>query len=177
MNRRDLLRLGVSAAAAPAAIGVAQTHQHATAAAPAKAQEAWKPRLFDEHQNATVVVLSELIVPATDTPGAKEAKVNQWLDLLLFEGPVEERDVFMEGLAWLDGYSIRQHRRPFVKLSPQQQTAILETLDSARDPEIEPGQRFFGEAKRWTTRIYYLTEAGFKELNKHGVPASFACVA
>jgi gluconate 2-dehydrogenase gamma chain len=175
MNRRDLLKFSVTAAAAPAALGAAQTqHQHGAAAAPAKTQQNWQPRLFDEHQNATVIVLTELIIPATDTPGAKDAKVNEWLDLLLSEGPVEERDSFLSGIAWLDGYSIRQHRRPFVKLNPQQQTAILQTLDTGSDPATEPGKRFFSQAKRWTSRIYFLTEAGYKELNKHGSPASYA---
>ena len=31
----------------------------------------------------SVVVLSELIIPATDTPGAKEARVNEYIDLIL----------------------------------------------------------------------------------------------
>ena len=34
----------------------------------------WKPKFFDEHENETVVVLSDLIIPATDTPGAREAQ-------------------------------------------------------------------------------------------------------
>src|SRR2546422_5750167 len=34
----------------------------------------WKPKFFDEHQNKTVIVLSDLIIPETDTPGAKRSE-------------------------------------------------------------------------------------------------------
>ena len=43
----------------------------------------WKPLLLDEHQNETLIILSDLIIPATDTPGAKEALVNRYIDLVL----------------------------------------------------------------------------------------------
>lgn len=171
MNRRDLFKL--TAAAAPAAL---PGQQKPASPAPASPQAAWKPLLFDAHQNDTVIVLSELMIPATDTPGAKAAKVNVWMDKLLNDGPVEQRNAFLEGLNWLDGYCLRQHRKPFKELTEGQQTAILTTLDTTTDEALAPGRRFFRQAKALTSRIYYATEIGTKELNKGGrVPSTFGC--
>jgi glucoside 3-dehydrogenase (cytochrome c) hitch-hiker subunit len=158
MNRRDLLKLGAGAAAAPPASTIVAL----------AAETAWTPVLFDSHQNETVIALSELIIPATDTPGAKAALVNRYLDKLLHEGPAETQTRFVEGLAWLDGYAIRKHSKPFVRCSPEQQTAILDVLDSGSESGLEPGREFFRLAKRRIADIYYATEIGFKELNKGG---------
>ena len=158
MNRRALLQVG---SALPVA-GPAVLAQISTA-------PEWKPELFDAHTNDTVVVLSELIIPATDTPGAKAALVNRWLDRLLAAGPVAQRDAFLEGLRWLDGYAIQQHSAPFNKLTEPQQVAILKTLDTPLGTQSTgPGQRFFRLAKMWTSRIYYQTNIGMRELNKGG---------
>lgn len=161
MKRRDMLK---ASAAAPGAL-------------PALAQTAaWRPKVFDAHQNETVIALSECIIPATDTPGAKAAQVNRFLDLLLADGPSEQRHKFLEGLAWLDAYSIRKHAQPFVKLSLAEQNAVLEAFDKGSDPEAARGQAFFRMAKQYTSRIYYATEIGQRELNKGGrVPATFGC--
>src|SRR5207237_1175033 len=43
----------------------------------------WIPVFFDAHQNETVVALTEMIIPETDTPGAKSALVNRFIDLML----------------------------------------------------------------------------------------------
>jgi len=175
MKRRDLFKISASAAAALPAL--AQTA--APAAKPteiAAASSAWKPKLFDAHQNATVIALTELIIPATDTPGAKAALVNRHLDLLLADGSQEDRVAFITGLNWLDGYAIRLQKHPFVKCTPAQQTAILTTLDSGSDTGIAAGKRFFRLAKSWTARIYYNTQIGYQELNKGGrVPSTFGC--
>ncbi|MBI3211008.1 MAG: gluconate 2-dehydrogenase subunit 3 family protein [Candidatus Solibacter usitatus] len=153
MNRRELLIL--------------------TAAAPGLAQNnSWKPKLFDAHQNETVVALTELIIPATDTPGAKAALVNRYIDLLLNDGPAGDRDRFMEGLAFLDGHAIRKHQQPFVRCTAAQQTAILEEFDKGSGS----GNRFFRQAKQLTSRIYYATQIGYAELNKGGrVPSTYGC--
>lgn len=177
MNRRHLLKLGVSAATVPAAAMVhpAEHTGHATGTVPA-VQTAWNPALFDAHQNETVIALTELIIPATDTPGAKAALVNRYMDLLLNDGETQQRDAFLSGLSWLDGYALKQHQKPFVRCSEAEQTAMLEKLDTAAEADLQPGTRFFRLAKRLTTSIYYSTEIGFKELNKGGrVPASFGC--
>src|SRR2546423_1233500 len=42
-------------------------------------------KTLNAHQDATVVMISEMIIPETDTPGAKGAKVNEFIDLLLSE--------------------------------------------------------------------------------------------
>jgi hypothetical protein len=172
MNRRDLFRLGVAATAVPVA--------HGAQAAPKAAASAsgWKPAVFDEHQNETVVALTELIIPATDTPGARQAEVNRHIDRWLAAAPVEDKVEFLEGLAWLDGFSIRKHQKPFRNCSPAEQTAMLEALDAGDDPLNSAGERFFRRAKSVTAAIYYSTEIGFRELNKgNRVPSTFACRA
>ena len=174
MKRRDLFKISASAAAALPAL--AQTATSPKPATIAPATPIWKPKLFDEHQNATVIALTELIIPATDTPGAKAAQVNRFLDLLLADGSQEDRVAFISGLNWLDGNAIRQHKHPFVKCTPAQQTAILTTLDTGKDAGIAAGRRFFRLAKSWTSRIYYNTQIGYQELNKGGrVPSTYGC--
>src|SRR5437660_12860610 len=125
MKRRDLLKLGASAATAPIAFA-----QQAVKPATIVPQSAWTPQLFDAHQNETVVALTERIIPATDTPGAKAAFVNRYLDRLLHDGPAADQDRFLEGLGWLDGHAIRERGKPFVRCSEPEQTAILAALES-----------------------------------------------
>lgn len=135
----------------------------------------WKPLAFDAHQNATVVTLTDLIIPATDTPGAKAVNANRYIDLFLADGPDAQRTAFLEGLAWLDQHARTKHGAPFVKLTEAQQVAILTELDGG-GAGLEPGTRFFRQAKAQTARVYYNTKIGYDELNKGGrVPATFAC--
>jgi hypothetical protein len=79
------------------------------------------------------------------------------------------------GLGWLDGYALDQHGQPFVKLTEAQQVAILEKLDGAEDEDLEPGAEFFDEIKQLTVQGYYTSKIGIEELNKDGVPETFAC--
>ena len=57
-------------------------------------------KTLNPHQNATVTTISELIIPQTNTPGAKAARVNEFIDLILTEWyDEEEKSTFMTGLA------------------------------------------------------------------------------
>jgi len=127
-------------------------HVHAMAAAPAVAAEPWKPLFFNAHQNETVIVLSELIIPTTDTPGAKAAKVNEFVDLMLSE---ESED----------------RKRDFKDATPEQQNALLVTLSSGKNTALEDqiGVEFFNAIKRYTIDGYYTSEIGLiKELGYKG---------
>jgi hypothetical protein len=152
MQRRDFLKAGAAVFAIPAAW------------AQQAAKPDWTPQVLDAHQNETVIALTELIIPATDTPGAKAARVNRYVDLFLRDGDAGQREQFLEGLSWLDGYSIREHSHPFVHCSAQEQTAMLRKLEEGAGP----GHEFFKQAKSLTARIYYATDIGYQELNKGG---------
>ncbi len=63
-------------------------------------------RTLNPHQNDTVVAMIDLILPETDTPGAKAARVNEFIDVILTEWAVdEERQDFLAGLAGVDKQS------------------------------------------------------------------------
>src|SRR5579875_2483520 len=65
-----------------------------------------------------------MIIPETDTPGAKAALVSRTIDLFLNDEEVDTQRQFLEGLAWIDGRSLRQYGKPFVDLPREQQTAF-----------------------------------------------------
>ena len=88
-------------------------------------------RTLTSSQNATVTTIAELIIPATDTPGAKGAKVNEFIDLLLTEWyyPAETRE-FLAGLASVDALAKAKYSAAFVDCTPAQQTELLTELDT-----------------------------------------------
>src|SRR5947207_4576408 len=100
MIRRDLLRVLSATALLPALSGLSGAR---LAAAGRRVHHRARSRGFevlDPHQRETVATIAELIIPATDTPGARAAHVDQFIDLLLGEwAPDEERARFLQGLA------------------------------------------------------------------------------
>ncbi len=130
----------------------------------------WKPLFFDEHQNATVEALSELIIPATSTPGAKAALVNRFIDLWLNDEEADRQKKFYEGLAWLDARSMQTSQEPFVELTPAEQTALLEPLADPENskPEDQPGVEFFQEMKDLTIFGYYTSKIGLEQELEYG---------
>ncbi len=130
----------------------------------------WKPLFFDDHQNQTVIALSELIIPTTDTPGAKAALVNRFIDLVLNEETTEKKKSFVEGLAWIDGRSLKLHAKPFLGLTSEQQTALLTPLADPenKNPEDKLGIHFFQELKDWTIYGYYTSKIGMEQELEYG---------
>jgi gluconate 2-dehydrogenase gamma chain len=132
------------------------------------------PRFFDSHQLETVAVVAELIIPQTDTRGARAAMVHEHLDRILALSPEAARTKFLEGLWWLDGYALRSGGKPFKDVAPTQQAEILTKLYDSSDADLRPGRDFVVLAKNWTAKIYYSTEIGQQELNKGGrVPEKY----
>jgi hypothetical protein len=60
------------------------------------------PAFFNKQQYATITELASLIIPTDETPGAREAKVNEYIDLIVGESPFDVQKVFLDGLGWLD---------------------------------------------------------------------------
>lgn len=143
-------------------------------------------QVLDPHQNDTVATIAELIIPATDTPGARAAKVNEFIDLVLAEWyDAADRTRFLDGLSDVDARSRNLFTRNFTACTPQQQTQILTALDAElaelreaeiRGDRLESGtqQRFFGMMKRLTLVGYYTSEVGAtEELHNPIIPGRY----
>src|SRR5215472_4285795 len=87
-------------------------HVHTPSPAPAAPQEPYAPKFFSADEFATLSVISELIIPATDTPGAIGARVPEYIDGVVSANRQHQK-VFREGLAWVDKESKRRFRRGF----------------------------------------------------------------
>jgi hypothetical protein len=137
----------------------------------------WKPAFLDDHQNETLIVLSDLIIPETETPGAKQALANRFIDLLLGAETPEVQRSFLNSLAFLDGLSIKRQGNGFVHLSKNEQVALLNLIAyphtlgtwGEKAQEFE-GHSHFENLKSWIVRAYYSSEIGMRELGWDGSP-------
>jgi hypothetical protein len=135
------------------------------------------------------------IIPATDTPGAKGARVNEFIDVILTEwADAEERKNFLDGLAGVDKQTNDLFGKNFVDSSPAQQVTLLRSMDESvalqrtrrmRHGNTIPEERdkqlrgeFFNVFKGITVHGYYTSETGFsQELNLQIIPgAQHGCV-
>jgi len=177
-RRAVLKRIGASAGAMtalPVIMPSASAHPLPAPAAanhlPQQAAEIeWKPIFFDQHQSDTVSELTELIIPATDTPGAKDAQVNRLIDLMLNESEKDQKASFIEGLNWIEACSLERHGKPFLDLSAEQKRALLEPLadPAGKSPQDEVGVQFFERLKDLTIFGYYTSKIGLEQELEYG---------
>ena len=189
MKRRELIRAGVffgAAAALRPSLAPAQSAAQSSGLTPAQsgvdaskdlAAPGWKPFFLDEHQNETLIVLSDLMIPATDTPGAKEALVNRYIDLVLAAETGETQRSFLNSLGYLDGESIRRYKAAFRYLAREDQDDLLHALAYPRNPSgwtreadaaPDTGHGHFEALKQRIMTAYYSSQIGEKELGWDG---------
>jgi gluconate 2-dehydrogenase gamma chain len=132
MDRRDALRLIGTAAAIPVFAGMSAERLWAIAADAHGRSGSVRGRVLDAHQLDTVATIAEYILPRTDTPGARDAGVPGFVDLLLAEWYDEqERTELLQGLAAIDASSRAAGGKDFIALAAAGQIAVLQALDGA----------------------------------------------
>ncbi len=141
---------------------LAQQQAHAHAAQAAIVAQDWKPKVLSATQNETVVVLSDLIIPDTSTPGAKAARVNRFIDTVLQDAQAADRDRFLKGLGWIDERSRTLFKKDFAGASAAEQTTLLTTLADEKN-EDQLGVQFFRAIKSMTIDGYYTSEIGLMQ--------------
>lgn len=186
INRRDLVRAALFASAA-SALGPAFSFAQAVSSGltPAALGEDgskfltdpnWKAAFLNDQQNETLIALSDVIIPATGTPGAKAAMVNRYLDLLLSVQPAEFQHQFADAIAFVDSESQKQFGKDFRMLTPDDQIWLVTpwayAQESSRwieqEEKPDPGQQHFKRLKALIAAAYYGSEIGQKELGWDG---------
>lgn len=126
-------------------------------------------KVLSNAQLDTVAAIAEIIIPATDTPGALGAGVPAWVDQACANWLLrEETNAF---LAALDEF-LRAYP-DFVALAAGEQTSIVERLD-ARLHNLPSDGRFYRQLKELVLIGYYTSEVGAtEELAFAAVPGGY----
>lgn len=186
MQRRDVLKMLAAGAAVPI---FSSPLWEFFREAQEKVGAGYKLRTLNAHQNDTVLAMIDQIIPATDTPGAKGARVNEFIDVILTEWATdEERANFLKGLADVDKESNELYGKNFVDATAEQQVTQLRAMDEVAMSEKKAAPRhgntvpeldaqlkgnFFRAFKGITLHGYYTSEIGFtQELKLQIIPGA-----
>lgn len=183
MQRRDVLRLLASGTALQLTplkmLAFARTARALVAEQPS-------PRILNPHQYATAKTMAELIIPRTDTPGATDVGVADFIDLILAEWCDDsERERFLKGFADVDARSQALFGGEFTSCTAIEQSQILIDLGqqmgggdrsrrSRRATRSAPSPDFYPMFRRLTLTAYFTSEAGAtKALNFEIIPDGY----
>ena len=124
--------------------------------------------------------VAETILPRTSTPGAKDAKVGQFMTVIVNDC-YEEKDqkTFLDGMQKLDDASKKKNSKSFMESTPQQRHDLLVDLDKeAKDYQSKKKEddenHYFTLMKQLTLWGFFTSEPGAtKALRYVAVPGRY----
>jgi hypothetical protein len=170
ISRRDVLRrigLALMASGALDRVSAQEVHQMATAQG---AAGPYAPKALTEHGYRTLERLTDLIIPVENgKPGAVAAGAAAWIDMLASEN-AQLKEIYTNGLAWLDETMKTRGAVDFVSATPPDQTALLDQIAYRRNqsPQLDPGIQFFTWARRMTVDAFYTSAIGIADIDYQG---------
>jgi gluconate 2-dehydrogenase gamma chain len=181
MDRREALQrtammLGY-AISAPAMMGVL----NGCKAAP---ELAYKPIFFTEDMARMIAEIAEIIIPKTDTPGAKEAGVPAFIDKILAECyKKEDQDRFVKGATDFDADAKATYGDVFNECDADQQKELVlkyhgEAIAAMKSDSPPKERPFILMTKELTMLGFFTSEPGATQvLQYEAVPGAYkGCV-
>jgi len=136
---------------------------------------------FTQAQRATITAIAEQIIPATDTPGATDAGVPRFIELMVADWFDDaERQLFMTGLAEVENRADDS----FAAMPAQQQLALLQTLEEESSDAAwyelgnflrvwDDSAPFICQLKELTVLGFFLSEVGASQVLRVNPMGSF----
>ncbi|HKZ36568.1 MAG TPA: gluconate 2-dehydrogenase subunit 3 family protein [Chryseolinea sp.] len=181
MDRREALKRTAwimgGAVSTPAIMGILK-------GCTAKPTIDWKPAFLSSDQGVLVTQVAEIIIPKTDTPGAKDVGVPGFIDALVKDCyPKEDQDNFLNGLKAFDEEAKKEYGDPFAELDAKDQAAFVKKIhDAAVKAEKEttpaPKRPFILTMKELTMLGFFTSEPGATQVLQYNpVPGAYkGCV-
>ncbi len=124
--------------------------------------------------------VGETILPATTTPGAKEAKVGEFMSVYV-KDCYEEKDqtIFLEGLKKLDEASKKKSGKVFLDSTPEQRHDLLVDLDNEakeyqKNKQKTDPNHYFRMVKELTLLGFFTSEVGATKAMRYvAVPGKY----
>lgn len=136
--------------------------------------------LFSSSDIALLNEIAETILPKTDTPGAKEAKVGDFMTVIVKDCyKPEEAAAFVAGLKTLQEACQKKNGKAFMDCTPEQRHALLTELDAEqkafqakKKPEEMP--HYFRMMKELTLWGFFTSEIGATKVLRYvAVPGKY----
>lgn len=177
MDRREALKRTAwimgGAVSAPAVLGILKGCK-------AKPTLDWKPAFLTEEQGMLISQMSDIIIPKTDTPGAKEVGVPGFIDQMLKEVySKEDQDKFTNGLKEFSDAAAKQYGDPFVELDAAKQLEFVTAQHDAavkeqKETKPAPPRPFVLMVKELTMLGYFTSKPGATEVLQYDpVPGAY----
>jgi hypothetical protein len=128
-----------------------------------------KGAFLTETQHEIMARVADLIIPRTDTPGAIDAGVPDFVAVMLrdcYKKPAQ--DTFLSGVDSLE-------KKGFLTSSPEDQTVLLKQIEADAPKDGSPS--FWLITKELTLLGYYTSEAGIKaSFDYQPIPGKFEAI-
>jgi hypothetical protein len=135
---------------------------------------------FSISQKKMTAALAEMIIPRTDTPGAIDAGVPHFIELMVSDWYTDrERKIYFDGLSLLNVFCHKQYKADFLNATPEQKIKALEYAEhdseaytpvKSKNPlskDEDEDKPFFMKLKELTVLGYYSSEEGATEELKY----------
>jgi len=165
ISRRTALKiLAVGAATAPHVLGQ-QPHPHTgVEMLPPVSSTNAELHFFSAAEMEVITLISDLIIPTDEhSPGAKEAGVPAFIDLMVSESSVETKNLWRNGLAAIDRLSQKNSSKTFSAATPEQQVTLLKQISRNEYQPRTIEERFFIAIKGLTVDGYYTSQIGIHQ--------------
>ena len=133
-----------------------------------------------KEQIAFLDEVAETIIPTTNTPGAKAAKVGEFMNVMVTDCyEAKDQKIFVEGLSQIDASSKHLYNKGFMEITAEQRTGLLNQVnkelksynDSKKDTDPN---HYFGMMKQLTLLGYFTSEVGATQALRYvAVPGKY----
>lgn len=121
-------------------------------------------QFFNAEEGELLDCLTEIIIPADDhSPGAHEAKVYAYMDLIVYHSDQSTQQAWSTGLRAVQQEAVRLFGGSFVKCTPQQRKKIMDTMAANENKPTSELELFFKRLKSFTIDGYYTSAIGIHE--------------
>lgn len=113
--------------------------------------------------------IADTILPPTKTPGAKAAKVGEFMKVMVNDCyGAEDQKIFHDGITTLQDVCKKEYDEDFIDLKPEQKTAFLIILDNEQKALMKTQKKgdpkpYFRMVKELTLLGYFTSEIGCKQ--------------
>ncbi|HEX5410863.1 MAG TPA: gluconate 2-dehydrogenase subunit 3 family protein [Terriglobia bacterium] len=126
------------------------------------------PQFFKPEEFSTVEMLTEIIIPTDDQPGAKEAKVADYIDFVVFSAAEFEPKLqkeWIDGLGLVNELSSKKYGKSFPGISPSQREDLLTEMSGPEhDPKLQHrGFAFYRLLKAMTLEAFFTSKVGLMD--------------